>query len=124
MSSSDPAAPVPFVVNIPPEEVERMKRLIADTRLPDRPPVPGASWDWGVDLDWLKSLRDKWLFDYDWKAVEETINAFSHYTVPIEGVTVHFIHERSARPDAVPLIMTHGWPGKQASIASLPPSVL
>jgi hypothetical protein len=112
MNSADPAAPVPFKVNIPSEEVERMKRLIADTRLPDHPPVSGASWDYGIDLDWLKSLRDKWLFDYDWKVVEEQMNTFPQYTVPIEGIKVHFIHQKSARPDAIPLIMLNGWPGK------------
>ena len=61
-----PAVPRPFRVNIPAEEVERMKRLIADTRLSGRPPVAGMGWDYyGVDLGWLKSLNDKWLFDYD-----------------------------------------------------------
>ena len=112
MSSSDIATPVPFTANVPVEEIERMKRLIADTRLPDRPPVDGASWDYGVDLDWLRSLREKWLIEFDWKAVEERMNAFSQFTVPIEGVTLHFIHERSSRPDAIPLIMFHGWPGE------------
>lgn len=88
-----------------------MKRLIADTRLPDGPPVPGASWDYGIDLDWLKGLRDAWLNDFDWKEVEGEINAFDHYTVVIESVTVHFIHHRSQRPDAIPIILMHGWPG-------------
>ena len=65
-STTDVAAPVLFTVNMPAEKVERMKRLVADTRLPDRPPVPGASWDYGVDLDWLKLLRNslRWLPDY------------------------------------------------------------
>ena len=108
---NDPAVPRPFRVNIPAEEVERMKRLIADTRLSDRPPVAGMGWDYGVDLDWLRSLRDKWLFDYDWKAVEEQMNAFPQFTVPIEEVTLHFIHQKSSRADAIPLIMLHGWPG-------------
>ncbi|EKM57892.1 uncharacterized protein PHACADRAFT_139325 [Phanerochaete carnosa HHB-10118-sp] len=108
---NDPAIPRPFRINILVEEVERMKRLIADTRLPDRPAVDGMSWDYGVDLPWLKSLRDKWLFDFDWKVVEEKMNTFAHFTVPIEGVTVHFMHQKSTRADAIPLIMLHGWPG-------------
>ena len=107
----DPAVPRPFRIDVPAEEVERMKRLIADTRLPDRPPVDGMSWDYGVDLDWLKSLRDKWLFDFDWNVVQEKMNAFSHFKVPIEGVSLHFIHQKSPRPDAIPLILLHGWPG-------------
>lgn len=88
-----------------------MKRLIADTRLPDSPPVDGMTWDYGVDLQWLKSLRDKWLFDFDWTVVEEKMNAFPHFTATIEGVNMHFMHQMSSRPDAIPLLMLHGWPG-------------
>lgn len=112
MSSVDTTAPQPFKVNIPAEDVDRMKRLIADTRLPDKPHAPGASWDYGVDLDWLKEMRHKWLHDFDWKAVEDEMNAFQHYTVAIESATLHFIHQKSSRSDAIPLIMLHGWPGK------------
>ncbi|GJE85677.1 epoxide hydrolase [Phanerochaete sordida] len=108
---TDPTAPRPFRVNVPGDEVKRMKRLIADTRLPDSPAVDGMSWDYGVDLQWLKSLRDKWLYEFDWNAVEEKMNGFAHFTVPIEGVTVHFMHHKSSRPDAIPLMMLHGWPG-------------
>lgn len=105
------ASPTPFRVQFPDEEVERMKRLIGDTRLPDQSPLPEASWDYGVDLVWLKSMRDAWLNEFDWKAVEAEMNAFDHFTVPIESITLHFIHQRSPREDAVPIILFHGWPG-------------
>ena len=88
-----------------------MRRLIADTRLPEVSPIPGASWDYGVDLEWMKGLRDAWLNDFDWKEVEQEMNAFNHYTVVIESVTVHFMHHKSPRPDATPIILLHGWPG-------------
>lgn len=106
----DPSLPRPFRVDIPVEEVQRMKRIIADTRLPDQPLVPGASWDYGMDLEWLKEMRDAWL-GFDWRNVETRINAFPQYQVEIEGVTLHFVHEQSERADAIPLILFHGWPG-------------
>ena len=109
--ANDIAEPRPFQVNIPDEEVARMKRILADTRLPDQPPVPGASWDYGVDLDWLKGMRDTWLNDFDWKAVEREMNSFSQFTVAIESLTLHFVHQKSSRPDAIPIILFHGWPG-------------
>lgn len=105
------AAPSPFRVDIPDDEVERMKRLIRDTRLPEPPPLPGASWDYGVDLDWLKNMREAWLNDFDWKTVEAEMNTFDHYTVPIESITLHFIHQKSPRDDAIPILLLHGWPG-------------
>ena len=105
------AAPSPFRVDIPDDEVERMKRLIRDTRLPEQPPLPGASWDYGVDLDWLKNMREAWLNDFDWKTVEAEMNTFDHYTVPIESITLHLIHQKSPRDDAIPILLLHGWPG-------------
>ena len=112
MLNGDPSAPRPFQVNIPSEEVERMRRVIAETRLPDSPPLPGASWDYGVDLEWLRNMRDAWLNDFDWKSVERKINALPQFTVLIESVAVHFVHQTSTRADAVPLILLHGWPGE------------
>ncbi|KAF7789797.1 hypothetical protein EIP86_000743 [Pleurotus ostreatoroseus] len=107
---SDPSLPQPFKIDIPVEEVERMKQLIAHTRLPDQAPIPGASWDYGVDLKWLREMKDAWQHEFDWKDVEREMNAFDHYTVHIESVKLHFIHQRSARPDAIPLIFCNGWP--------------
>ena len=91
-----------------------MRRIIADTRLPDRPPVPGASWDYGADLDWLKGMRDAWLNKFDWKTVEKEMNSFPQFTVDIESLTLHFVHQKSSRQDAIPIILLHGWPGGSA----------
>ncbi|THG99743.1 hypothetical protein EW026_g2667 [Hermanssonia centrifuga] len=109
--SQDLSSPQPFRVEIADDEVERMKRIIEDTRLPDSPPLPNASWDYGVDLDWLKGLRDVWLNDFDWKEVEREMNAFHHFTVTIESVSLHFVHHQSRDVDAIPIILMHGWPG-------------
>lgn len=89
-----------------------MRRIIAETRLPDSAPLSGASWEYGVDLEWLKGMRDAWLNDFDWKSVEKEINSLPQFTVTIESVVVHFVHQKSSRPDAVPLILLHGWPGR------------
>ena len=96
-----------------------MKQLIAHTRLPDEAPIPGASWDYGVDLKWLREMKDAWQTEFDWKDVEREMNAFDHYTVHIESVKLHFIHQRSARPDAIPLILCNGWPSAFAYSSSL-----
>ena len=109
------SSPTPFVVTIPDEEVQRMMRLVADTRLPESPPIPGASWDYGVDLDWLKMLRDTWIKDFNWRDVERDMNYYDQFTVTVESVNVHFIHQKSDRPDAVPVILLHGWPGESPS---------
>jgi hypothetical protein len=104
-------SPRPFRIDIPAEDVERMKRLISDTRLPERPFTNGVSWNYGADLDWLKGLRTTWLDSFDWKRVEAEMNEFTHFKVTIEGVDLHYLYQRSDRADATPLIMLHGWPG-------------
>ena len=109
--SDDFASPQPFVVNIPPEDVARMRRLVADTRLPEESPIPGASWDYGVDLAWLRQMKDAWVNEFDWEEVQREMNAFNHFTVLIESVTVHFMHHKSEREGAIPIMLLHGWPG-------------
>ena len=109
--SDDFFSPKPFTVSIPDEDVQRMARLVRDTRLPASPPIPGASWDYGVDLAWLTQLRQAWIDDFDWKDVEREMNTYSQFTVLIESVTVHFVHVKSAREDATPILLLHGWPG-------------
>ena len=116
---SDPSSPQSFKIDIPLEEVERMKQLIAHARLPDAPPIPGASWEYGVDLQWLREMKNAWLNEFDWKDVEREMNAFDHYTVHIESVKLHFIHQRSARADAIPLILFNGWPSTFIPISAL-----
>lgn len=112
--SDDFSSPRPFTVSIPDEDVQRMARLVADTRLPTTPPIPGASWDYGVDLAWLTQLRQTWIDDFEWKDVEREMNTYSQFTVLIESVNVHFVHVKSACADATPIILIHGWPGKHA----------
>lgn len=96
-----------------------MRRIVTDTRLPDSSPVPGASWDYGADVDWLKGMRDAWVNDFDWKAVEKQMNTLPQFIVVIEFLTLHFVHQRSSRPDAILIILFHGWPTKSAIAVNL-----
>ncbi len=115
-------SPRSFCVEFAQEEVERMRRLLMDARLPAAPHIPGATWDYGVDLEWLKSMRDAWLNEYDWRAVERRMNTLNHFKVTIEGIELHYLHHKSEREDAIPIILSHGWPGSLVSVHFISPS--
>ena len=108
---TDPIFPRPFRVEFAQEEVERMRHLLRESRLPTASQIPGATWDYGVDLDWLKSMRGAWLNEYDWHVVERHMNTLNHFKVTIEGIDLHYLHHQSEREDAIPILLVHGWPG-------------
>jgi pimeloyl-ACP methyl ester carboxylesterase len=99
----------PFKVNIPEAAIADMRRRIAETRWPDKETVSDQSQ--GVKLEKLKALVNYWGTDYDWRKAEAKLNAYPQFMTNIDGVNIHFIHVRSKNPNAMPLIMTHGWPG-------------
>jgi pimeloyl-ACP methyl ester carboxylesterase len=99
----------PFHVEFPDEALEDLRRRIAATRWPSRELVEDRSQ--GVQLATMKALARYWTTDYDLGRVEARLNALPQFTTEIDGVDIHFIHVRSPHPDALPLIMTHGWPG-------------
>jgi pimeloyl-ACP methyl ester carboxylesterase len=99
----------PFRVDIPQSALDDLQARLERTRWPDEPPDPG--WDYGVPLQYVRRLADRWHDGYDWRAWEARLNALPQFTTTIDGQNVHFIHVRSPAPDAVPLIATHGWPG-------------
>jgi pimeloyl-ACP methyl ester carboxylesterase len=99
----------PFHVDIPGEALEDLRRRIAATRLPSKELVPDRSQ--GVQLAPIQELARYWATDYDWRACEARLNALPQFKTEIDGVNVHFIHVQSPHEDALPLIMTHGWPG-------------
>jgi pimeloyl-ACP methyl ester carboxylesterase len=99
----------PFQINIPQDHLDDLRQRLAHTRWPGE--VPGANWTAGVPLDYLKDLADYWQTKYDWRAHEARLNEFPQFTTVIDEQTVHFLHVRSPEPDALPLILTHGWPG-------------
>ena len=99
----------PFRIDIPQAQLDDLDRRLAATRWPDE--LPGAGRQYGVPLGELRDLVAYWRDGYDWRRQERRLNAVPHFTTRIDGQLVHFLHVRSARPDALPLILTHGWPG-------------
>jgi pimeloyl-ACP methyl ester carboxylesterase len=99
----------PFQVEIPEEKIDDLRRRIGATRWPSKEPVPDASQ--GVQLAMLQALARYWAEDYDFGRLESRLNALPQFTTEIDGLDVHFIHAKSEHEDALPLIITHGWPG-------------
>jgi pimeloyl-ACP methyl ester carboxylesterase len=98
-----------FHVEIPEEQIDAMRRRIEGTRWPSKELVEDRSQ--GVQLEALQALARYWATDYDWRKVETELNALPQFMTEIDGVEIHFIHVESQHEDALPLIMTHGWPG-------------
>jgi hypothetical protein len=99
----------PFRVNIPEEQLVDLRRRVAATRWPDRETVNDRSQ--GIQLARLQELVRYWGTEYDWRKAEAKLNAQPQFVTEIDGLDIHFIHVRSRHPNALPLIMTHGWPG-------------
>jgi pimeloyl-ACP methyl ester carboxylesterase len=104
-----PAAIRPFRVNVAEDALVDLRRRIAATRWPDRETVADQSQ--GIQLAKLQGLVGYWGTEYDWRKAEAKLNAVPQFVTTIDGVDIHFIHVRSRHPNALPLIMTHGWPG-------------
>jgi pimeloyl-ACP methyl ester carboxylesterase len=98
-----------FTVKVPQAALDDLRRRIAVTRWPDRETVRDQSQ--GVPLEKLQALARYWRANYDWRKVEARLNAFPQFVTTIDGVDIHFIHVRSRHPNAMPVIITHGWPG-------------
>jgi pimeloyl-ACP methyl ester carboxylesterase len=98
-----------FHVEIPEEQLEELRRRIEATRWPSKELVDDRSE--GVQLETLKALSRYWATEYDWRKAEAKLNALPQFMTEIDGVDIHFIHVRSRHEDALPLIVTHGWPG-------------
>jgi pimeloyl-ACP methyl ester carboxylesterase len=106
---SGPTEIRPFQVEVPEEDLDDLRQRIAATRWPSRELVDDRSQ--GVQLSTTRALASFWETEYDWRACEARLNALPQFTTEIDGVDIHFIHVRSQHEDALPLIMTHGWPG-------------
>jgi hypothetical protein len=108
-SSSDPTAIRPFRVDIPEAELADLRRRVAATRLPERETVTDFSQ--GVPLATVQELARYWATEYDWRKVEARINAVPNFITEIDGLDIQFIHVRSKHDNALPVIVSHGWPG-------------
>jgi pimeloyl-ACP methyl ester carboxylesterase len=106
---SDKNAVRPFGVNVPEAELIELRRRIQATRWPDRETVSDATQ--GVQLATVQALARYWATDYDWRKVEARMNGYPQFITEIDGLDIHFIHVRSKHENALPLIVTHGWPG-------------
>lgn len=100
---------IPFRIDVPEAELADLRVRLRQTRWPEREPV--ADWSQGVPLAYLRELCGYWADGYDWRATEARLNSYPQFTTEIDGERIHFLHVRSSRPDAMPLILTHGWPG-------------
>ena len=99
----------PFRIDVPDETLDDIHQRVRDYPWHEMPDDGG--WDYGTNLDYMKELCAWWLDEFDWRRQEARINRFPHFTVPVDGIDIHFIHEKSENPDALPLIISHGWPG-------------
>jgi hypothetical protein len=98
----------PFRIDVPQANLDDLQERLARVRWPDE--LPAAGWDYGVPLDYLEELVEHWRTGFDWRGVEARLNEHDQFTTTIDGQNVYFIHARSAEPDALALIATHGWP--------------
>jgi pimeloyl-ACP methyl ester carboxylesterase len=105
----EPASIRPFKMHVPDRVLIDLRRRLAETNWPDQ--LPGTTWEYGADIKKVRELADYWQNGYDWRAQEAKVNQFDQFTTEIDGQQIHFIHQRSPRPDAIPLLLIHGWPG-------------
>jgi epoxide hydrolase len=99
----------PYRIEVPQADLDDLHQRLARTRWPDE--LPGVGWTRGVPLGYLKELAGYWADGYDWRKQEARLNQHPQFTTTIDGANVHFLHVRSPQPDALPLVLTHGWPG-------------
>jgi len=98
----------PFTIAVENSVLDDLRQRLADTRWPDE--IPNTGWDYGSNLAYIKELVDYWRTDFDWRAQEAELNAFNHFKSEVDGLDIHFIHEKGKGPNPIPLIITHGWP--------------
>jgi len=99
----------PFRIEVEQFEIDDLRERLHKTRWPDE--LPGALWDYGIPLSYLQELAAYWAGGYDWRENEARLNEFPQYTTTVDGQNVHFLHVQSRERNAIPLLLTHGWPG-------------
>ena len=98
-----------YKINVADSVLTDLRERLERTRLPDQ--IPDTGWEYGSDRAYMDELLEYWRTQYDWRRHEEALNALPHFKAEIDGVDLHFIHIRSREPGAIPLVITHGWPG-------------
>ena len=107
----------PFEISVGDQDILDLKRRLSQTRLPDQ--IANTSWEYGMDISFLSELLDYWENDFDWREQEANLNQFDQFKTEIEGLDLHFIHQRSENPNAIPLMIVHGWPGSIAEFTKV-----
>jgi pimeloyl-ACP methyl ester carboxylesterase len=107
----------PFRIDIPQADLDDLHRRLADTRWPAD--LPGTGWERGAPLAYVQELAEYWRTGFDWRAAEARLNSFPQFVTEIDGATIHFIHVESPEPGALPLLLTHGWPGSVVEFLDL-----
>ena len=111
-------APIlPFEIQVSDAAIEDLQRRLAATRMPDQ--LAQTSWEYGTDSGYLAELLSYWQNDFDWREQESQLNQFDQFKTEIDGLDMHFIHQRSENPDAIPLMVVHGWPGSVAEFTKI-----
>ena len=108
-----------FAINIPQTTLDDLRERLARTRWPDE--VQRAAWDYGTNLGYLKELVDYWQHAFDWRAQEAMLNQYAQFRAELDGVHIHFVHERAKHSGGIPLILTNGWPSTFIELLPLVP---
>jgi len=115
--ANDGSSITPFEIVVPDAAISDLKTRLQNTRLPDQ--ISETTWEYGTDKTYLTELIDYWENEFDWKEQERTLNEFDHFKTEIDEIEMHFIHQRSEHPDAIPLMIVHGWPGSISEFSKI-----
>ena len=107
----------PFQISIPDEDLEDLQLRLSLTRLPDQ--LNNISWEYGTDLNYMRELIGYWQDGFDWREQERQLNQFDQFKTVVDDLNMHFIHQRSNNPDAIPLMVVHGWPGSVSEFSKI-----
>jgi hypothetical protein len=108
---------IPFRIEIPEADLDDLRQRLRRTRWPE--PETVDDWSQGIPLDYTRQLCEYWLEQYDWRAAEARLNRFPQFLTEIDGLDIHFLHVRSPHEGALPLVITHGWPGSVVEFAKV-----
>ncbi len=114
---SDPHDLQPFAVDVPDAAIDDLRRRVTDARWPDQ--IEGTGWEYGCDGAWLRVLATHWADGFDWRAAEARINTLDQVVTTVDGQRLHAVHHRSPEPGALPLLLSHGWPGSIVEFLSV-----
>src|SRR5690625_2178276 len=114
---TDHSALRPFTIDIPQTQIEDLQARLAAARWPDQ--LPDVGWSQGPPVPEIRTLAEHWRSEYDWRTHEARLNEYPQFTTEIDGQRLHLVHVRSPEPDALPLVLVHGWPGSPVEFEAM-----